>query len=129
EAASKLTAGYLQLQNDCAPLVQPNQVKRVLTEVDPDRGDSFRRLLRCAHRRLLELCVTPPQPQPSRVGAGCGRAIPLGDIPLPVPLAWRRHTTSVSSKLLASFRSRVSKPSVNQPKTGARSSRASFRLA
>ena len=48
-----------------------------LTEVNPNRGDSFRRLLRCAHRRLLELCVTPPQPQPSRVGAGRGRAIPL----------------------------------------------------
>jgi hypothetical protein len=28
---------------------------------------------------LLELCVTPPQPQPSRVGAGRGRAIPFSD--------------------------------------------------
>src|SRR5262245_446314 len=39
-----------------------------------------RRLLGCANRRLLELYVTPAQPQPSRVGAGRGRAIPLGDI-------------------------------------------------
>jgi hypothetical protein len=35
---------------------------------------------------------------------------------------------SSSSKSLASFKSRVSKPSVNQPKSGARRSRASSRL-
>jgi hypothetical protein len=57
--------GYPLLQDICAPLVQPNQVERVLAE-EPDRNDGFRRLLRCAHRMLLELCVTPPQPHSSR---------------------------------------------------------------
>ena len=35
----------------------------------------------CAHRMLLELCVTPPHPLSSRVGAGRGRAIPLAVMP------------------------------------------------
>jgi hypothetical protein len=55
-------------------------VERVLTEADADRADDFRRILRCAHRMLLELCFTPPQPQPSRLRAERGRAIPLADI-------------------------------------------------
>jgi hypothetical protein len=65
ETAFELPTGYLLLQNDGAPLIQPNQVERVLAEVDPDCRDRFKRLLRCAHRMLLELCVTPPQPRPS----------------------------------------------------------------
>jgi hypothetical protein len=48
EAVFELTAEYLPLQSDCAPLVQSNQVKCVLAEVDPDRGVGFRRLLGCA---------------------------------------------------------------------------------
>jgi hypothetical protein len=50
-----------------------------LHEIDPDRDDDFRPLLRCAHCMLLELCITPPQAQSSRLGAGRGRAIPLTD--------------------------------------------------
>jgi hypothetical protein len=80
KTASKLTTGHLLLQNDGAPLVQPNQVERVLTKVDPDCGDSFRRLLRCAHRMLLELLRNASPAAAHRVGAGRGRAIPLGDI-------------------------------------------------
>jgi hypothetical protein len=38
------------------------------------------------------------------------------------------YEVSTSSSALASFRSTVSKPSVNEPKTGARSSRAAVRL-
>src|ERR1700694_322234 len=30
-----------------------------LADVDPDRADGFRCVLRCAHRMLLELCFTP----------------------------------------------------------------------
>jgi hypothetical protein len=44
KAMFELTTGYLPLQSDCAPLIQPNQVECVLAEVDPDRGDGFRRL-------------------------------------------------------------------------------------
>jgi hypothetical protein len=42
EALSKKAQGA----SDCAPLIQPNQVECVLAEVDPDRGDGFRRTLR-----------------------------------------------------------------------------------
>ena len=88
KTASKLTTGHLLLQNDGAPLVQPNQVERVLTKVDPDCGDSFRRLLRCAHRMLLELLRNASPAAAHRVGAGRGRAsaarlaaIPAGESP------------------------------------------------
>src|SRR6516164_5651690 len=50
------------------------------------------------------------------------REVPLGDI----PCLGSEHPqfASASSSTFASFRSRVSKPSVNQPYTGASSSRA-----
>jgi hypothetical protein len=35
ETAFELPTGYLLLENDGAPLIQPNQVERVLAEVDP----------------------------------------------------------------------------------------------
>jgi hypothetical protein len=44
---------------------EPNQVERVLAEIDPDCGDGFRCLVRCAHRMLLELCVTPRNHSPA----------------------------------------------------------------
>jgi hypothetical protein len=65
ETAFELPTGYLLLQNDGEPLIQPNQVERVLAEVEPDRNGDFRRLLRSAHRMLLELCVTPPSGTPA----------------------------------------------------------------
>jgi hypothetical protein len=34
--------GYLLLQNNGAPLVEPDQMERVLADVDPDRADSFK---------------------------------------------------------------------------------------
>jgi hypothetical protein len=55
-------------------------VECVLAEVDPDRGDGFRRLLRCAHRMLLELLRNASSRRPSRLGAGRGPAIPLAEV-------------------------------------------------
>jgi len=43
-----------------AALVEPYQMECVLADVDANRADGFRCLLRCAHRMLLELCFTPP---------------------------------------------------------------------
>src|SRR6266566_4475332 len=60
QTAFELTTGYLLLQDDCTPLVEADEVERVLAEVDPDRGDDPSCLLRCTHRMLLEPCFTPP---------------------------------------------------------------------
>jgi hypothetical protein len=60
QPASKLMTGDLLLQNNRAALVEPYQMECVLADVNPDRADGFRCLLRCAHRMLLELCFTPP---------------------------------------------------------------------
>src|SRR6266496_6211512 len=60
QTAFELTTGYLLLQDDCTPLVEADEVERVLAEVEPDRGDDPSCLLRCAHRMLLEPCFTPP---------------------------------------------------------------------
>jgi hypothetical protein len=61
EPPSKLMTGYLLPQNNCTALVEPNQMERVLADVDPNRADGFRCLLRCAHHMLLELCASQPQ--------------------------------------------------------------------
>src|SRR6516165_9412656 len=61
EPPSKLMTGYLLPQNNRTALVEPNQMERVLADVDPNRADSFRCLLRCAHRMLLELCASRPR--------------------------------------------------------------------
>src|SRR6266487_5868262 len=88
ETAFELTTGYLLLQDDYTALVKADEVERVLTEVDPDRGDDSSGLLRCAHRMLLEPCFTPPTLQSSRLCAERGRAsaarlaaIPAGEGP------------------------------------------------
>jgi len=60
EPAPKLMTGYLLLQNNRTALVQPDQMERILADVDSDRVDGFSCILRCAHRMLLELCFTPP---------------------------------------------------------------------
>src|SRR5262245_9196864 len=79
EPASKLMPGDLLLQNNRTARVEPDQMERVLAAVDPTRADWIQCVLRCAHRVHPELCVTPPLPPSSRVGAGRGRAIPLPD--------------------------------------------------
>src|SRR6516165_7637639 len=61
EPPSKLMTGYLLLQNNRTALVEPNQMERVLTNVDADRADGCWCLLRCAHRMLLELCASRPR--------------------------------------------------------------------
>jgi hypothetical protein len=53
--ALELAARYLGPQHDGAALVETDEVERVLTDVDPDRGDRIRRILMGVHRRLLEL--------------------------------------------------------------------------
>src|SRR6516165_12357241 len=58
QPASKLMTGYLLLQNNRTALVNPYQMERVLADVDADRADGFRCLLRCAHRMLLERCAS-----------------------------------------------------------------------
>src|SRR5215470_18721148 len=63
--------GYLLLQNNRTALVQPNQMERILADVDSDRVDGFRCILRCAHRMLLELCAASA----SRV---CAMLLPSG---------------------------------------------------
>src|SRR6266516_2249170 len=65
ETAFELATGYLLLQDDCTAPVKPDEVERVLAEVDPDRGDDSSCLLRCAHRMLLEPCFTPPSLSPA----------------------------------------------------------------
>src|SRR5439155_2207605 len=60
QTAFELTTGYLLLQDDCTPLVEADEVERVLADVDPARGDDPSCLLRCTHRMLLEPCFTPP---------------------------------------------------------------------
>src|SRR5207247_5961295 len=40
ETAFKLTAGHLLLQNDRTPLVETDEMERVLADVDTDRGDN-----------------------------------------------------------------------------------------
>src|SRR6516164_4814201 len=51
----------------------------------------------------------------------------LGETDLLEPTPYSAHAASSSSSAFASFRSGVSKPSVNQPQTGASRSRASPR--
>ena len=80
ETAFELTTGYFLLQDDYTPLVEANEVERVLAEVDPDRGDGSTCLLRCAHRMRLERLLRASQPQSSGLGAERGRAIPLADV-------------------------------------------------
>ena len=59
--AFNLPTGYSLPQNDGAPPVEADDVKRVLAEVDPDRGDdSSGLLMRCAHRMLHELASRLP---------------------------------------------------------------------
>ena len=65
ETAFELTTGYLLLQDDYAPLVEANEVERVLAEVDSDCRDDSSCLLRCAHGMLLERCFTPPSHSPA----------------------------------------------------------------
>jgi len=63
EPASKLMTGYLLLQNNRTALVEPDQMERVLADVDADRADGFRCVLRCAHRMLLSFA--PPSRRPA----------------------------------------------------------------
>src|ERR1700730_13014218 len=61
ETAFELATGYLLLQDDYTAPVKPDEVERVLAEVDPDRGDdSSGLLMRCAHRMLHKLASRLP---------------------------------------------------------------------
>jgi hypothetical protein len=53
--------GYFLLQNNRTALIETYKMERVLANIDPDRADGFRYLLRCAHRMLLELCASRPR--------------------------------------------------------------------
>ena len=61
QPAFELAARDLLLQHNRAALVEADEVERGLADVDADRRDGGRRLRRVgAHRRLLELLLTPP---------------------------------------------------------------------
>src|SRR6266849_2386619 len=77
QPASKLMTGYLLLQNNRTPNVEPYQMERVLADVDADRADGFLCVLRCAHRMLLHAS----RQRSSRLTAEHGRAIPLAEFP------------------------------------------------
>jgi hypothetical protein len=65
ETAFELTTGYLLLQDGYTPLLEANELERVLAEVDPDCGDDSSCLLRSAHRMLLKRCSAPPSHSPA----------------------------------------------------------------
>jgi hypothetical protein len=75
KSALNLTSGYFLPHNHGTPPVEADHVKRVLAEVDPDRGDGSRHPLtmRCTHRMLLlELRFTPPKVQQIRALSTAG---------------------------------------------------------
>jgi hypothetical protein len=41
QPAAELMTSYLLLQNNCTPLIEPDQMERVFADVDPDRADTF----------------------------------------------------------------------------------------
>ena len=75
KARFDLAARPLLAQHDCAATIEPNNVERVLADIDSDYG--HRSLCCCRHGVLL---VWAPLASLSLAGQEHGRTIPLADI-------------------------------------------------
>src|SRR5512136_577953 len=89
KACFDLTTRPLLPQHDCATTIEPNDVERVLTDINADYGN---RTLCCrSHGMLL---VLAPLASLSLAGQDHGRTIPLPVIAKPTSLPSFLHPTS-----------------------------------
>jgi hypothetical protein len=100
KACFDLATRSLLAQHDCATTIEPNDVERVLTDINADYGN---RTLCCrSHGVLLGLA---PLASLSRAGQEHGRTIPLPGIGIVTQSLKRRHrATSAQARFATTLR-------------------------